>query len=113
MYHFAVKLRQDDNGRIAAILVDLPDGPRGEGATPEEAYQNLISNAADILTKFLADGGRPGAITDDKTPAIGIALPARMQATMPPSAPATQIGVRDKGWTLNYSWRNNTVSTEG
>jgi hypothetical protein len=112
MYHFGVKLRQDDNGHITAALVDLPGGPRGEGTTPEEAYENLIANSADVLTKFLTDGGRPNAITDEKTLTIGITLPARMQATMPPSARATQIGPRDKGWTLNYSWRNNTVSTE-
>jgi hypothetical protein len=113
MYHFGVKLRQEDNGRVTATLVDLPDGPRGEGATGEEAYQNLIANSAEMLTQYLVAGGRPGPITNPSTPTIGISLPTRVAATTPPSAPATVVGERDKGRTWNYSWRSNTVSTEG
>jgi hypothetical protein len=116
MYQFGVKLHQEDDGRITATLVDLPEGPRGDGATAEEAYQNLIVNSAETLTKYLIAGGLPRPLTNDKTAAIGISMPSQVHVVPPATptpAPAQTIGPRDKGWTWNYSWRNNTVSTEG
>src|SRR5690349_9562933 len=112
MYQFGVRLRQEADGRIAAVLLDFPSGPRGYGVTTDEAYNDLIKKTTAGLTKFLLGGGRPGAIPEG-TPSISVELPTRMHAVMPPSAPARMVTPRDDGATWSYSWRNNTLSTEG
>ena len=113
MYQFGVKLRQEEDGRIVATLVDLPSGPYGSGATAEEAYQDIITKSAPHLTKFILTGGKPAPIADDKTATITIDMPAQMRPAMPPSAPAAQVGKRDTGAIWNYGWRNGPISTEG
>jgi hypothetical protein len=117
MYKFGVKLIQENDGRFAVALLDFPSGPRGEGASAQEAYQDLIAKTASGLTKFLVGGGRPAPIADG-VPSVSISLPAAVNATPPPPPPqaastGVMIGPRDKGYMWNYSWRNNTLSTEG
>ena len=113
MYQFGVKIRQEEDGRVTAALLDFPSGPRGTGASAEEAYQDLIGKTTSGLTKFLVGGGRPFPLPDDTTPSISVELPTRLQVVMPPSALGGRIVGRDNSEMWNYSWRNTTVTTEG
>ena len=71
-----VEMSQD---RFIATLVDLPDGPKGQGNSALAAYNDLAARVIPVLTDMMLEGNAPAATDSSETDlVIGLSPPVKV-----------------------------------
>src|SRR5687768_15334338 len=97
MRYYPVSIDKDTQGQFQASLIDMPDGPKGYGATETAALRQLTDRIVPALNA-LAARGRPLAPSEvADRPYIGV-------SPMIPIQPAQPAQPQAASQLLNYGW---------
>jgi predicted RNase H-like HicB family nuclease len=109
MINYPVRITEQTAGHYVAELVDLSDGPRGQGTSEEAAYADLTGPATELLARLMAEGKEPtpSAAVDGYVIAVSPLLP------FGPEAPVSNTTNQRKPRPLEtYSWTNRGIIQE-
>lgn len=107
MLEFPVDVSKSDSGDYVARLIDLPDGPSGQGIDPYAALEDLTGRAQDALRQLNSNDELPSPSPVEDRPVIQFDSQQILEQTL--SQKPLMVGKGDQSQMIGYSWTNHVV----
>jgi len=107
MLEFPVDVSKSEAGDYVARLVDLPDGPRGQGIDPYAALEDLTVRAQDALLELKSKDELPSPSSVEDRPVIQ--FDNEQSAPVSNTQEPLMVGKGDQSQMIGYSWTNDIV----
>ncbi|MFL2770106.1 MAG: hypothetical protein ACJZ9F_03760 [Rhodospirillaceae bacterium] len=111
MPDFPIQVLRIDSGNYTASLVDLSDGPIGQGIDPYGAVNDLFDTAWGVLEKLYKENALPAPSAVDDRPVISFDPGRTRDYKNSRGIDSAAIQWRDKTM-INYSWTNSAIIYE-
>lgn len=108
MLEFPVSVSISDAGDYVARLIDLPDGPAGQGIDPYSALEDLKASADAALSSLHDDGQLPTPSPAEDQPVIS--FDETKEKTVRSALDSLAVGGKEQEVEMiGYSWTNHAV----